>query len=321
MALARVHESYRAEFERRLSTIAESLSYARKRIREMYDSWNVDISQTDVYITGGCAAWLIGRFDDFNDIDLFFINNLIDLYNLDESRYRRMYWKKNRLNDDDDDNAFTRVLDINEKDENGFRKIQFCYVENFKNVENIRRGFRNRSMWEMFDMEAVSTYIDLFDTTVIYTTDYDSAYDRRCLVTNNGCVRHGTIVYPLLMRTDHETFTVNTKDEPYVRTSPSFNDRRKPTDVERLEKYVNRVKYRQANDALDRPLSFLRLDNCLIRRHETLIRKVFRHWQHRTLAPPHGYGYRKCMKRFEENKFLNFIKNDDRDFCTCKNAK
>lgn len=127
---------------------------------------------------------------------------------------------------------------------------------------------------------------------------------------------HGKI-YPLLIQTQKHS---ELSRHPHVRASlNNIEHKRKRCSDERMEKYIDRVKCR--SDTLDRPLSFLCVDNCLTRRRETLIRRIFQHWLYRTYNPLHGYGYKKCLKRsMNPNAIrLDYINRIDVDnsLCTC----
>lgn len=312
MALSCVHESYRTEFERRLSVVEESLSFLRQLIEKAYadeaDEWDRSLLST-VFITGDCAAWLVGRFDDFDGtIDLLFVNGSFDTFR-SFMRYCRATENGPFINMHG--NSILMTLDKKHAGSIS-HDTRLCFVcgddqSLFSKINVTERicGFRSSVVWELFDSDTVSTFINLFDTNIIYTTDYEVTYDRQCLVTNNGCVKHGKIVYPALL-----------KKRQYKETQYMLQKFHDPTfvNVKRLNNYDKLARSRRRLDgAIDRPLSFLRMNNCLIRRRETLLRKVFRQWQHCTLAPPHGYGYRKCLKRFKDQKYPDTTA----DLCTC----
>lgn len=199
MASVRVHESYRAEFERRLDTLRESLSFVRDLVDRPYkdQEFRVNHVRPNVFIAGGCAAWLVGRFDEFDDIDVFLMN-LNATRNMERYPQSRVYHTSK--------SALRCVVTINRsKEQRVLHKIQLCFFTDNGSKSTIRE----QSIWKLFDFDVVSTFINLFDTNVIYTTDCDTLYDSRCLVTNNGCVMHGKIVYPLLMNAAYFDFMMD----------------------------------------------------------------------------------------------------------------
>lgn len=212
---AMIRESDGAEFTRRLNVIEPSLD----RVRDLLKFVMVapGLSESRVYLAGGCAAWLLGRTSEFGDIDVFITKTNVDCFNSTTSavagtiesqthesaeRYdifnvltaadtRQSCANKNGYEyaiDRDSKYGYRsafRVFDVNP---NSFSRFKVQLVFTTANVCDMLRNF---------DINAIATAMNLYDYSDILMSECECFYEsyvRR----DHHADQSVTVVYPLV---------------------------------------------------------------------------------------------------------------------------
>lgn len=307
--MCQIHSRHRQEFKRRLERVQPALDRVKLMLRSACSS---TLLNSQFYVSGECAAWLVGRVERFNVIDIFALG-----YKPSEFKfpYKATYTESNLYTINK-----TTVINFSTDGTDNKPPVQVIFS------------------W--FDFSVVSVFINLFETSLIFT--YDCLCDYwMCTVTNNGCLQHGEVKYPIL-------FNQSTLDKDTLRTF-----RRLQTKYKKFRKRAYDVLPRNYNDYVgkmaiepsrinkfsmrlfptiatnqyksrDLAMSFCDYIYCLFcKRREQLAIKYVALWKHKTYAPPNGYGYKIAQARFltYHPKFSDKHKDDAYiiNYCTCTN--
>ncbi|XP_060843714.1 uncharacterized protein LOC132923771 [Rhopalosiphum padi] len=307
--MCQIHTRHRAEYERRLERIQPALDRVKSLLRSSCKSKSLINSQ--FYVSGECAAWLVGRTERFNVIDIFAVAYLPADFEFPHNN--AVYMESNYYTAD-----YTTVINFLTDGTDYQPPIQVIFS------------------W--FDFSVVSVFINLFDTGIIFT--YECLCDYwKCIVTNNGCLQHGEVHYPLLFNSsslDDDTLRTFRRLQPIYQkfrkrvydVSPRNHDDyllKTSIEINRVNKYSMRlfpIKSMNKYKPQDVAMSFCDYIYCTFcKRRELLAIKYVHLWRHKTYAPPHGYGYKAAQTRFLSWQYNNYNGNNDNDIYTLKHCK
>lgn len=307
--MCQIHSRHQSEFERRLERIQPALDRVKSILRSGCKARSLINSQ--FYISGECAAWLVGRIEKFNVIDIFAVAYL-------PTDFQFPYKKATFLESDNYTADYTTVINFGTDGSDNEPPVQVIFS------------------W--FDFSVASVFINLFDTSSIFT--YDCLCDYwKCTVTNNGCFEHGEVKYPSMFNrttVDKNTLRTFRRLQPKYQKfgkrvydiSPRNQDdyvRKMAIEPSRINKYSMRLfpltdpnQYKSQ----DLAMSFCDYIYCTFcKRREKLTIKYVKIWRHKTYAPPNGYGYKAAQARFQSQ----YIKNNDNSKifkrCQCTNIQ
>lgn len=306
--MCQINPHHRAEYERRLELIQPALDTAKTLLRSGCKSISLEHSQ--FYVTGLCADWLVGRAERFNLIEIFAV-------------------------------AYS-VRDFDFSEHQVFYTITDCYTGKLTVVLIFETNGTDHKppiqiVFSWIDFSVLSVFVNLFDTDLIFTFDCLCDY-WKCTVTNNGCLIHGEVKYPVvhdLSLIDDNTLRTFKRLQPKFRRhkehvyypSPHLEDLYiEEMAIKCINKYSMRLFPATTIDQYkprDLALSFCNYIYCMFcKRREMLAIKYTQIWRHKTYAPPHGYGYKMAQTRFlsqHDNAYGNTNNNDSYAFnyCTC----
>lgn len=172
---ARVRDDCRIEYAIRLSSVACYMKEALRFLNNVISQWKRREDLTDyekhlygncaynAYLAGGCAAYIVGRTDEFGDVDVFVFGLIPETLGL-TCMFSPLYQ--------------TKVFDF--QSENGKRVIQFIFLETFRDVERVRYTVQTQ-----FDFSFMSLWISMHEPlTEIWTAECECDYENRCIVVN-----------------------------------------------------------------------------------------------------------------------------------------
>uniref|UniRef100_A0A2S2NHL2 Uncharacterized protein n=1 Tax=Schizaphis graminum TaxID=13262 RepID=A0A2S2NHL2_SCHGA len=306
--MCQIHTRHRAEYERRLGRIQPALDHVKSLLRNGCKSKNLINSQ--FYVSGDCAAWLVGRTERFNIIDIFAVAYLPSDFEFP-----------------------TNAVHM----ENNFYTADLVPVITFRTDGTDDRPPIN-VIFSSFEFSVVSVFINLFDTGIIFT--YDCLCDYwKCTVTNDGCLQHGEVLYPILFDSsslDDNTLRTFRRLQPMYQTfrkrvydvSPRIEDHflyKNSKEFFRINRYSMRlfpIKYIRKYTVKDVAMSFCDYIYCTFcKRRDSLAIKYVRLWRHKTYAPPNGYGYKAAKTRFLSLQYNNYNGKNDKDISKLKSCK
>uniref|UniRef100_A0A2S2PH12 Uncharacterized protein n=1 Tax=Schizaphis graminum TaxID=13262 RepID=A0A2S2PH12_SCHGA len=300
-----IHTRHQAEFERRLKLIQPALD--RVKLLLCHGQRQKKLVNSQIYVSGECAAWLVGRAERFNVIDIFALG----------------YTPEDFIFAPDGTNK-----EITEFYTADFTDAIDFYTDGTDFKPPIKVIFSN------FDFTVVSVFINLFDTELIFTNDCLCNY-WKCTVTNNGCLIHGEVEYPQLFDVsyDEETLMFFPKLRPkirnffhkYIRSREEYTAKMS-VEPSRRNKYSMRLFPNTLTTSKPRDLAMSFCDykkycRYCQRRHNLAV-KYTNLWLHKTYAMPHGYGYKAALARFKRHQTMDSYDNDYIfNHCTCINIQ
>ncbi|XP_026814821.1 uncharacterized protein LOC113554922 [Rhopalosiphum maidis] len=287
-----IHTRHQAEFERRLKLIQPALDRVKLLLRHGQRQKRLVNSQ--IYVSGECAAWLVGRVGRFNVIDIFAMGYTPEDFTFPSNETNEEITEFYTAN-------FTQAIDF--------------YTDGTDSKPPIKVIFSN------FDFTVVSVFINLFDTGLIFTNDCLCNY-WRCTVTNDGCLIHGDVDYPQLFDVSHDKKTLMAfpKLRPKIRNFFHGNTRSREeyngkmsVEPSRRNKYSMRLFPNTLTTTKPRDLAMSFCDYKMYcqyckRRHNLAVKYV-NLWRHKTYAMPHGYGYKAALARFKTQKTMDSYNN------------
>lgn len=138
------------------------------------------------FIAGGCAAWLVNRFDEYNDIDIFVFYNRVTKAQeimLISKRYERV---------GEFECSYDNCKRINQVN----KKVTMVGVK--YNLIFLSAGCA--SMMKLFDLDCISVFIKLKNTFVIYSRECPCSYKDQMITPASRCFCHSIVrcILPIL---------------------------------------------------------------------------------------------------------------------------
>ncbi|XP_025196190.1 uncharacterized protein LOC112595262 [Melanaphis sacchari] len=289
--MGRIQNRHQSEFKRRLKLVQPALNRIMSLLYRSCLSPEKLVS-SQIYISGKCAAWLVGRADEFNVFDIFVMG-----YNPEDFSFSGFSESSDRFTA-----KYTRIIEIQTDGTDFSPPITLIFSD--------------------FDFSAVSVFVNLFNHELIYTYDCPCDYGR-CTVTNNGCLEHGEVNYPQLFDLSPDEDRLEAFPELKLR-----NQQRLCNNPHNRDKYVSLMAFEPSREneyskrlfpknlttskPRDLTVSFCEYKKVcgLCSRSNYLAAKYFGSWKLKTFPMPHGYGNKTVLDRNNADMV---------SYCTCKN--
>lgn len=297
-------------FEERVLQIKPLLDRARNII------WsNNKTSMKNIYISGGCAAWLTGRTDTFDDITIYLLNRSLAARTYGKMFKEYMKCKDNLIIHKSVYSTPLTIGPINSRMKHVMMEFTYKGTPSLK-FRHTHLDIHDVEKW-LSDFSALSVFINLYDLNEIRTAECRCCYESNCIVTQDGCVRHSRVVYPLMFdSTNSNTLPVDNKlkNQDIIMYIDDLEKNLKEVHERCLKSffvYPTRL-FIDPDLYPNRIMSFCEYScsKCIDR--DKLTKKYVDIWRHKTYAPG-GYGSKIAAQRF---------KGIDTDFCkqycTCK---
>lgn len=151
---AQIADFFKEEYNRRLSKVGKILSDIKPILKDR-----------KAFIAGGYAAYAIGRFEEYGDLDIFVLG-----------KYNNPLW----IERDD-----WKLM----QDEEYLHGLYLVYEKEYKDpnikVQIIIVNTDIQSLFRRFDLDVISVFINMFDFDEIYSIECKCVYDDRGLDEND----------------------------------------------------------------------------------------------------------------------------------------
>ncbi|CAI6344028.1 unnamed protein product [Macrosiphum euphorbiae] len=308
-----IRPEFHLEFERRHAVLEPYIDHIKNFMLNHIVYERYDIAEDDIFLSGECAAWLLGRFDKFSRIDV-----LIDIRHPQEFRLTatpeaffdglKRGLPKNSDFPGELENMFglsSIIVNYLEMD------ISFVFIHGTLNY-----------LLEHFNLSISAVLVNLYNLSMVYTAECPCDYEGQCMTSSET----RKIIYPLLFEASSVVQPSDKNISMCTRavTTPLRLRGRYHTFQNLLASYGPRMHLREffcdysifaryaelvnaRVDETDRPLSFYIYPDCTacMSRREKLTRWAYDHWVRRTYHPITGYGYREAKNRFNKSDSID----------------
>lgn len=307
--LCNIKSEYREEFNRRYTILKPHVRHARDFLCDRLVYKQFDMPKEGIFLSGQCAAWLLGRLDELGSrVDVTIIGSHPQEFGL-------YGWEADGLANGLPDDADVSVeagalytastLELNHLG----RVIRFVFLFNILDV--------NTLAYVPFDISVSAMFVNLYNVSVVFVAECPCDYEGRCTVSPVS----NRVTYPLLFEPsavvlpldEHMTGWRTKLVTAVTRTVPVREPvrgcfahasrlylRRFFCRYSLFHKYAKLASSRTDCDK-ERPLSFYTYPDCAAcAKRNTLTRWAFDWWVRRTYRPVTGYGYRQAVRRFNQ---------------------